>query len=312
MNGGVGAVLTQVLPLFGVILLAWGGGKWIPGAPKLISGVLVYALIPLLVIDKVLRAEPAELMVIPPMMFAVAALMALPARWLSQRIGDAFDPQLLSASFSFFNVAFFGMPIAGALFGEAAVSTIICAFVGTALYGDTIGYYLVARTKEGKAKAASKALRIPLFYAFVLAVVLKLSGVQAPEPIRGPADMVSTLVSVLGMAVIGFNLAKVKSGDTGAPVLVRILAVRQVSAIVLVAAALAIEATFVGILGQREQILVGLIALFPIAANVSLFASLLGTREKEAATLVAVSSVLALVLVTVAIGILGAVGPSLQ
>lgn len=312
MNGGVGAVLTQVLPLFGVILLAWGGGKWIPGAPKLISGVLVYALIPLLVIDKVLRAEPAELMVIPPMMFAVAALMALPARWLSQRIGDAFDPQLLSASFSFFNVAFFGMPVAGALFGETAVSTIICAFVGTALYGDTIGYYLVARTKEGKAKAASKALRIPLFYAFVLAVVLKVSGVQAPESIRGPADMVSTLVSVLGMAVIGFNLAKVKSGDAGAPVLVRILAVRQVSAIVLVAAALAIEATFVGILGQREQILVGLIALFPIAANVSLFASLLGTREKEAATLVAVSSVLALVLVTVAVGILGAVGPSLQ
>ncbi len=312
MSGGVGAVLTQVLPLFGVILLAWGGGKWIPGAPKLISGVLVYALIPLLVIDKVLRAEPAELMVIPPMMFAVAALMALPARWLSQRIGDAFDPQLLSASFSFFNVAFFGMPVAGALFGEAAVSTIICAFVGTALYGDTIGYYLVARTKEGKAKAASKALRIPLFYAFVLAVVLKVSGFQAPESIRGPADMVSTLVSVLGMAVIGFNLAKVKSGDTGAPVLVRILAVRQVSAIVLVAAALAIEATFVGILGQREQILVGLIALFPIAANVSLFASLLGTREKEAATLVAVSSVLALVLVTAAVGILGAVGPSLQ
>ncbi|MEJ8629667.1 hypothetical protein P0F65_07050 [Sphingomonas sp. I4] len=90
--------------------------------------------------------------------------------------------------------------------------------------------------------------------------------------------------------------------------LVRILAVRQVSAVLLVAAALAIEALFVGVLGQREQILVGLIALFPIAANVSLFASLLGTREKEAATLVALSSVVALILVTAAIGLLGLVG----
>ncbi len=189
MNGGVGDVLTQVLPLFGVILLAWGAGRWLPWAPKFISGVLVYGLIPILVIDKVLRAEPAELAVIPPMMFAVAALMALPARWLSQRQGDDFDPQLLSASFSFFNVAFFGMPVASALFGEAAVSTIICAFVGTALYGDTIGYYRVARTKEGRAKAASKALRIPLFYAFAVAVILKLSGVQAPPSLRGPADM---------------------------------------------------------------------------------------------------------------------------
>lgn len=312
MNGGVGDVLTQVLPLYGVILLAWFGGRWVPGAPKLISGVLVYALIPLLVIDKVLQAEPDELTVIPPMMFAGAALMTLPARWLSRRIGDAFDPQLLSASFSFFNVAFFGMPVASALFGEAAVSTIICAFVGTALYGDTVGYYLVARTKEGKAKAASKALRIPLFYAFVLAVVLKVSGVQAPESVRAPADMLSTLVSVFGMAVIGFNLAKVKSGDADGAVLVRILAVRQVSAIILGAAALAIEATFVGILGGRERIMIGLIALFPIAANVSLFASLLGTREKEAATLVALSSVLALAFVTAAIAILGLVGPSIQ
>ncbi|MDY0957624.1 AEC family transporter [Sphingomonas sp. CFBP8993] len=308
MNGGVGDVLTQVLPLFGVILLAWGGGRWLPWASKLISALLVYGLIPLLVIDKVLRAEPAELAVIPPMMFVVAALMALPAHWLSKRHGDDFDPQLLSASFSFFNVAFFGMPVASALFGEAAVSTIICAFVGTALYGDTIGYYRVARTKEGRAKAASKALRIPLFYAFVVAVILKLSGVQAPQSLRGPADMVSTLVSILGMAVIGFNLAKVKTGETNGRVLVRILAVRQVSAVVLVAAALAIEALFVGVLGQREQILIGLIALFPIAANVSLFASLLGTREKEAATLIALSSVVALILVTAAIGLLGLVG----
>ncbi|MEJ8629666.1 hypothetical protein P0F65_07045 [Sphingomonas sp. I4] len=136
-----------------------------PWAPKLISALLVYGLIPLLVIDKVLRAEPAELAVIPPMMFVVAALMALPAHWLSKRHGDDFDPQLLSASFSFFNVAFFGMPVASALFGEAAVSTIICAFVGTALYGDTIGYYRVARTRracQGRVKgfARSPILRV--------------------------------------------------------------------------------------------------------------------------------------------------------
>lgn len=310
MNGGVGSVAAQVLPLFGVALLAWVAGRWMPRAPKLISGVLVYALIPLLVVDKILRAEPSELMVIPPMMFAVAALMALPARWLSRRIGDEFDPQLLSACFSFFNVAFFGMPVASALFGEAAVSTIICAFVGTALYGDTIGYYLVARTKKDKRRAASKALRIPLFYAFVLAVVLKLSGVEAPESVRPAADTVSTLVSVLGMAVIGFNLASVKTEDLDKRLLAHILLVRQASAIVLVALVLALEAALVGVLEQRERVLVGMIALFPVAANVTLFASLLGTREKDAAILVALSSVVALVSILAAVWVMGAAGLS--
>ena len=308
MSGGLGGIATQVLPLFGIVLLAWGAGRWLPRAPKLISAVLVYGFIPLLVIDKVLGAEPSELMVIPPMMFAVAAAMALPARWLSQRIGDRFDPPLLSASFSFFNVAFFGMPVASALFGEAAISTIVCAFVGTALYGDTIGYYLVARTKEGKRRAASKALRIPLFYAFALAVILKISGVETPDDVQPVADVLSTVVSVLGMAVIGFNLAAVKAGDLDLPVLGRILAVRQASAIVLVAIVLAAEAAFVGVLGTQERTLVGLIALFPIAANVSLFASLLGTREKDAAILVALSSLLSLILVTLAVAAMGAFG----
>ncbi len=308
MSGGLGGIATQVLPLFGIVLLAWGAGRWLPRAPKLISAVLVYGFIPLLVIDKVLGAEPSELMVIPPMMFAVAAAMALPARWLSQRIGDRFDPPLLSASFSFFNVAFFGMPVASALFGEAAISTIVCAFVGTALYGDTIGYYLVARTKEGKRRAASKALRIPLFYAFALAVILKIAGVETPDDVRPVADVLSTVVSVLGMAVIGFNLAAVKAGDLDLPVLGRILAVRQASAIALVAIVLAAEASFVGVLGTQERTLVGLIALFPIAANVSLFASLLGTREKDAAILVALSSLLSLILVTLAVAAMGAFG----
>jgi predicted permease len=308
MSGGLGGIATQVLPLFGIVLLAWGAGRWLPRAPKLISAVLVYGFIPLLVIDKVLGAEPSELMVIPPMMFAVAAAMALPARWLSQRIGDRFDPPLLSASFSFFNVAFFGMPVASALFGEAAISTIVCAFVGTALYGDTIGYYLVARTKEGKRRAASKALRIPLFYAFALAVILKSLGVETPDDVQPVADVLSTVVSVLGMAVIGFNLAAVKAGDLDLPVLGRILAVRQASAIVLVAIVLAAEAAFVGVLGTQERTLVGLIALFPIAANVSLFASLLGTREKDAAILVALSSLLSLILVTLAVAAMGAFG----
>ena len=308
MSGGLGGIATQVLPLFGIVLLAWGAGRWLPRAPKLISAVLVYGFIPLLVIDKVLGAEPSELMVIPPMMFAVAAAMALPARWLSQRIGDRFDPPLLSASFSFFNVAFFGMPVASALFGEAAISTVICAFVGTALYGDTIGYYLVARTKEGKRRAASKALRIPLFYAFALAVILKISGVETPDDVQPVADVLSTVVSVLGMAVIGFNLAAVKAGDLDLPVLGRILAVRQASAIALVAIVLAAEAAFVGVLGTQERTLVGLIALFPIAANVSLFASLLGTREKDAAILVALSSLLSLILVTLAVAAMGAFG----
>ncbi len=299
----LGNIASALLPLYGVILLAWAFGSRVPWAAKLFSTILVFGLIPLLVIDKVLAAETRQLMVIPPMMFLVAALMSIPAHRLAKRLGDDFDPKLLSASFSFFNVAFFGVPVSLALFGDVGVSTVICAYIGSALYGDTVGYFLIARTKEGTRKAATKALRVPVVYVIICAIVAKWAGVTMPEGAAPIVSIAGTLVSVLGMAVIGLNLAETSGEDWRPQLMARILAIRQASGLVLLAAALAAEAAFVGILSPRDRVIVGLVALFPIASNVTLFATLLDTNRKAAAILVALSSLVSLVLVLLVVGI---------
>jgi len=301
----LGDIAVALLPLYAVIAIACLIGGRLPWAAKLFSTILVYGLIPLLVIDKVLSAETRQLMVIPPLMFAVAALMSIPAHRLAKRLGDDFDPKLLSASFSFFNVAFFGLPVSQALFGEIGASTVICAYIGSALYGDTIGYFLIARTKEGARKAATKALRVPVVYVVIGAIIAKLAGVTLPEGVAPVVSVVGTLVSILGMAVIGLNLAETGRDDWQPKLMARILAVRQVAAIVLLAAALGLEAAFVGILEPRDRIIVGLIALFPIASNVTLFATLLDTNRKSAAILVALSSVASLLLVLLVVAVFG-------
>jgi len=299
----LGNIASALLPLYGVILIAWAFGSRVPWAAKLFSTILVFGLIPLLVIDKVLAAETRQLMVIPPMMFLVAALMSIPAHRLAKRLGDDFDPKLLSASFSFFNVAFFGVPVSQALFGDVGVSTVICAYIGSALYGDTVGYFLIARTKEGTRKAATKALRVPVVYVIMCAIVAKWAGVTMPEGAAPIVSIAGTLVSVLGMAVIGLNLAETSGEDWRPQLMARILAIRQASGLVLLATALAAEAAFVGILSPRDRVIVGLVALFPIASNVTLFATLLDTNRKAAAILVALSSLVSLVLVLLVVGI---------
>ncbi|MBD8617660.1 hypothetical protein IFT67_01845 [Sphingomonas sp. CFBP 13728] len=298
----LGNIASALLPLYGVILIAWAFGSRVPWAAKLFSTILVFGLIPLLVIDKVLAAETRQLMVIPPMMFLVAALMSIPAHRLAKRLGDDFDPKLLSASFSFFNVAFFGVPVSQALFGDVGVSTVICAYIGSALYGDTVGYFLIARTKEGTRKAATKALRVPVVYVIIGAIIAKWAGVTMPEGAAPIVSIAGTLVSVLGMAVIGLNLAETSGEDWRPQLMARILAIRQASGLVLLAAALAAEAAFVGILSPRDRVIVGLVALFPIASNVTLFATLLDTNRKAAAILVALSSLVSLVLVLLVVG----------
>jgi len=306
----IGNIAAALLPLYGVILIGWAVGGRLPWAAKLFSTILVFGLIPLLVIDKVLAAETRQLMVIPPLMFAVAALMSVPAHRLAQRLGKDFDPKLLSASFSFFNVAFFGVPVSQALFGEVGASTVICAYIGSALYGDTIGYFLIARTKEGARKAATKALRVPIVYVVIGAIIAKLAGVTMPEAAKPVLSVAGTLVSVLGMAVIGLNLAETGRDDWRPKLMTRILAVRQASGLILLGTALALEAALVGILTPRDRVIVGLVALFPIASNVTLFATLLDTNRKAAAVLVALSSVVSLVLVLLVVGLFHSAMPT--
>ncbi len=306
----IGNIAAALLPLYGVILIGWAIGGRLPWAAKLFSTILVFGLIPLLVIDKVLAAETRQLMVIPPLMFAVAALMSIPAHRLAQRLGKDFDPKLLSASFSFFNVAFFGVPVSQALFGEVGASTVICAYIGSALYGDTIGYFLIARTKEGARKAATKALRVPIVYVVIGAIIAKLAGVTMPEAAKPVLSIAGTLVSVLGMAVIGLNLAETGRDDWRPKLMTRILAVRQASGLILLGTALALEAALVGILTPRDRVIVGLVALFPIASNVTLFATLLDTNRKAAAVLVALSSVVSLVLVLLVVGLFHSAMPT--
>ncbi len=306
----IGNIAAALLPLYGVILIGWAVGGRLPWAAKLFSTILVFGLIPLLVIDKVLAAETRQLMVIPPLMFAVAALMSIPAYRLAQRLGKDFDPKLLSASFSFFNVAFFGVPVSQALFGEVGASTVICAYIGSALYGDTIGYFLIARTKEGARKAATKALRVPIVYVVIGAIIAKLAGVTMPEAAKPVLSIAGTLVSVLGMAVIGLNLAETGRDDWRPKLMTRILAVRQASGLILLGTALALEAALVGILTPRDRVIVGLVALFPIASNVTLFATLLDTNRKAAAVLVALSSVVSLVLVLLVVGLFHSAMPT--
>ncbi|KQM70631.1 AEC family transporter [Sphingomonas sp. Leaf20] len=306
----IGNIAAALLPLYGVILIGWAVGGRLPWAAKLFSTILVFGLIPLLVIDKVLAAETRQLMVIPPLMFAVAALMSIPAHRLAQRLGKDFDPKLLSASFSFFNVAFFGVPVSQALFGEVGASTVICAYIGSALYGDTIGYFLIARTKEGARKAATKALRVPIVYVVIGAIIAKLAGVTMPEAAKPVLSIAGTLVSILGMAVIGLNLAETGRDDWRPKLMTRILAVRQASGLILLGTALALEAALVGILTPRDRVIVGLVALFPIASNVTLFATLLDTNRKAAAVLVALSSVVSLVLVLLVVGLFHSAMPT--
>ena len=160
-----------------------------------ISKPLINALLPLLVFTNMLDAEASKLIVLPILTFLLALGMSFAAKLVQNKLASETDPLLLRSSFSFFNIAFFGIPTVTALFGEDKVNVLICIYLGSALYGDTIGYYQVAKTKYPAKKAFKEMLSIPFLYVFIAGIICKIAGLETPEFVKPAIDVVSFSVS---------------------------------------------------------------------------------------------------------------------
>ena len=265
-------LLTSVLPLYLFIGVGYGASKFFNLQSKFLSKIMLYALIPLLIIHNILQADMAKLLIVVTIIFGLALAMSLPA-WLTHRyVAPDFNKHLVYSGFSYFNIGWFGIPVVMALFGEKQMPLMISAYMGNVLYGDTIGYYLMSRSKDLPVKESIKnVIRIPAVYACVVAIIANVMGFKPPEAISPVMEVVSWIVSALGMVIIGIGLTKVKFKETNYPLFSKMLGVRYGAAALIMGLLVLGEMLLVKQLKPDEQKLLLLIPAFPIAANLVVF-----------------------------------------
>ncbi|WP_288428388.1 AEC family transporter [uncultured Spirosoma sp.] len=294
-------LLTNVVPLYGFIILGYVASRWLGLKSKPISSLLLYVLIPVVIFDNILKAEPAQLATAMSIVFLLAALMNIPAALVNRRFGSDVHPDLLRCSFSYFNIGWFGIPVVMALFGEAKMPLIISAYMGNVLYGDTVGYYLVSRSKDMDVKDSIKnVLKIPAIYALIAAIIANAYGVKMPESLEPVMKGASWTLSALGMIIIGVTLTAVDVKNVAYAQFSTIMAVRYVAAALILGLLVWLESLVIGQLEGDEQKLMLLMATFPIAANLVVFATYIDTETEDASILVTFSSIISLVLVPAA------------
>ncbi len=272
--------------------------KWL--SKKWITNPLIYFFMPVLVINHILEADAVKLAILPVISFALAASMVLPAKLAFKKLDKADNPFLIKSSFSFFNVAFFGIPVVTALFGADGVTVLICIYVGTALYGNTIGYYQVARSKYSTREAIAKIFKIPFIYVFLLALLFKFVKIEMPASLVPVVDVFSVAVSAGGMMIVGMNVLKVNFDALAKRYFSKLLALRVMSALAIMALLVMLEYAVIDYLEKEDRQMLALIPFFPVAANVTVYASFLGSKEEKSALLVLLSMLLSLILVPIA------------
>lgn len=107
-----------------------------------------------------------------------------------------------------FNAGNFGIPVAERTFGTngTAVEAVVVLLSNISLWG--VGYALMSSARSTGISWLKKYFRLPMPYAFLVAMLLKATGLKVPEPIWSPISWCADAVIPIALLTLGMQLAK--------------------------------------------------------------------------------------------------------
>ncbi|ROR11204.1 permease [Erwinia sp. JUb26] len=189
--------MTIFLPLIYLLAgYAMGHTRW--DIKALASLLLTRLIIPLVIIYNVSSYFHAMSGII-----VVTALLMLILLSIGRRLSR--DP-VQHLCFFYLNIGWLGLPIVSALFSAQAVVIVIAAYVGSSIFGNSIG----AGMLSGAGLDLKGLLKTPPVLALGAGIALIPFGEQIAYFGEGLYDIAKSLMSVLGMAILGIWLGKVR------------------------------------------------------------------------------------------------------
>lgn len=278
MNASVDvlAILLKFAPAFSYIGLGWVVKRGFNLSQSGVANLLFYVCVPLMVFKGALLSDSASFMTLVALSVVISAAMAAVGGWAAPLVSGIIDKGVVRCSFSYFNVGWFGMPLAYSLLGEAAGIAMTGLYVGGSLFGNTIGYLMVTSNdaNEKRESIARKLLKVPTVHAMLAGFALHYSplfSMLSTEPVLGGVFAVGTLMtSVLGMGLVGMSVANVSFRAVAWRPLVSLLCARSVAAAVIVSLALWLMRRWVD-LSAVQVTAVQWMLLLPIASNILVF-----------------------------------------
>lgn len=111
----------------------------------------------------------------------------------------------------FGNTSFMGLPIIQALYGKEGIETVIMvdqpgSFVALTTLGILIANLYSNQSKIEISSIVKNIIKFPPFIAFVLGIILNISGLQIPKDIDGTLEILAGLVVPLALISVGMQL----------------------------------------------------------------------------------------------------------
>lgn len=165
------------------------------------SALLTRLCIPLVIIYNIAYHERGVF----DIMIAMIAIMAI-MLFICLKVTK--DP-IISMCFCYLNIGWLGLPVAISLFGDQAATVIIAAYVGSSIFGNSVGVGVLIGDSR-ILQSLIKTLRTPPVISLLIGLLLIPFGTSLKPYFTLPYEVAKITMSVLGMLILGLWMANSK------------------------------------------------------------------------------------------------------
>jgi len=291
------AMLTKLFPLYVTMGAGFGLSRAFGNMSRTLAQVQIYFVAPVVAMTNMMKLNYSpDLLMLPCVFGLLCALISTVTNFAARKVGTDYAPLLAQASGSA-NTGYLGLPIALMLFPNDFIPVYILAMAGGLIYETSLGFFWIARGVYTPLDAVKRLFKMPLIYALAGGLALNGLGVTMPAVWESVVRDFMGAYVVLGALIIGLGLAQNKHFRLNFKLLGVMYGIKFLVWPVLTVAALALlRDTVLAVPPMYEPILL-LLSFLPNAANTAAFASLLNVHPDEAATAVALSTLLSLAII---------------
>jgi predicted permease len=210
-------VFTQnILPILLVAVVGYLLRTRLKIDKRTLSSVTFYAFSPALVFTSLVNSRiPGDeflslasfTIIVTLLMGGVALVMALLMRAKRQ------DTIALLLVLMFVNAGNYGLTLNRLRFGEEGLARAIVYYIISTILVFTLGVFIASMGQASWRESLSRLVRLPAFYAVILAMVVFVLDIQIPNPIMRGVELLSAGAIPTMLVVLGMQIADLKSLD---------------------------------------------------------------------------------------------------
>ncbi|MCA3249166.1 MAG: AEC family transporter [Holosporaceae bacterium] len=264
---------------------------------KSVAFLLIYGFVPVVVGGAVAQlAFTPTVFLLPFIGLAISFIVGTFSLLLGKRvIDDGRAVFLLPLATGTGNTGYFGLPVALAVLGNETVGMYMLTLIGIGFYDATFGYYYVARGNLTVRDALRRVARLPMIYAMIVGLILSGIHVGLPPVFLKFWEVSKGAYICIGMMLVGLALANQRHFKWDYQLIAVGLLGKFLIWPALALFLILMDRVFTNLLTPVMAQCLIVIACTPIAANTTAYAAQNDMPVQKAASLVMISTVLAIV-----------------